>query len=151
MAENVELITLTADIVAAQVSNNAVSGAEICKLIGSVYGALTGLGDPAPVAEPQKPKGAVSVRASIKPGFLVSMIDGKPYTMLKRHLSQNGHTPQSYREAYGLAPDYPMVAAEYAEKRRAIALSIGLGRKPKVVGGPAPAKRGRKPKIAVEA
>jgi predicted transcriptional regulator len=147
LADNNNLIELTADIVSAHVSNNSVPGSEIAGLIASVFAALGGLGAPQQAAEAEKPKGAVSARASIKPGHLVSMIDGKPYKMLRRHISQHGYTPDSYRETFGLARDYPMVAAEYAETRRALAHKIGLGRKPKVAAPAAvPAKRGRKPK-----
>jgi predicted transcriptional regulator len=143
--DNQELITLTADIVSAHVSNNNVPTAEVAALIQSVFGALTGLGaEPAePVAE--KPKGAVSLRSSIKAEHLVSMIDGKPYKMLRRHISQHGYTPESYRETFGLPRDYPMVAANYAEQRRALAHKIGLGRKPREVPVEKP-RRGRKPK-----
>ena len=142
---NDDLITLTADIVSAHVSNNAVHTGDVANLIAAVYGALNGLGAPATAAEPEKPKGAVSLRSSIKPDYLISMIDGKPYKMLRRHLGQHGYTPESYREAFGLPRDYPMVASSYAETRRALAHKIGLGRKPKVEE--APAKRGRKPAL----
>ncbi|MDO6414396.1 MucR family transcriptional regulator [Sphingomonas sp. BIUV-7] len=151
MSENNELITLTADIVSAHVSNNSVPSAEIGNLIAAVYSALGALGTPEAPAAPEKPKGAVSARSSIKPSHLISMIDGKPYKMLRRHVSQHGYTPESYREAFGLPRDYPMVAADYAETRRALAHKIGLGRKPKAVEVPAPVKRGRKPKAAVAA
>jgi predicted transcriptional regulator len=136
--ENQELITLTADIVSAHVSNNSVPTAEVASLIQSVYSALGGLGAPAPEPQQEKPKGAVSVRSSIKPDFLVSMIDGKPYKMLRRHIAQHGYTPESYREAFGLPRDYPMVASNYAEQRRALAHKIGLGRKPRAEAAPAP-------------
>jgi predicted transcriptional regulator len=150
--DNQELITLTADIVSAHVSNNSVATAEVAALIQSVYGALGALGAPAAETAPEKPKGAVSARASIKPDFLISMIDGKPYKMLRRHITQNGYTPESYRETFGLARDYPLVAANYAEQRRALAHKIGLGRKPRAASAPAaaapaaPKRRGRKPK-----
>jgi predicted transcriptional regulator len=124
-----ELITLTADIVSAHVANNAVHPSEVPTLIAAVHGALSQLGTPAPAPAPEKPQGAVSARASIKPGFLLSMIDGKPYKTLRRHIGQHGYTPDTYREAFGLPRDYPMVAADYAEQRRAMALKIGLGRK----------------------
>lgn len=140
--DNQELITLTADIVSAHVSNNSVPTAEVASLIQSIYSALGGLGTPAQEPAPEKPKGAVSARASIKPDFLISMIDGKPYKMLRRHIAQHGYTPESYREAFGLARDYPMVASNYAEQRRALAHKIGLGRKPRgeaVEAEPAPA------------
>ncbi|WP_394653063.1 MucR family transcriptional regulator [uncultured Sphingomonas sp.] len=74
---------------------------------------------------------AVSVRKSLaNPDFIVSLIDGKPYRTLKRHLSGNGLTPAEYRQRYGLKSDYPMVAPAYSEARKAMAKKIGLGRKP---------------------
>jgi predicted transcriptional regulator len=148
--DNQDLITLTADIVAAHVSNNSVPTAEVGNLIQSVYSALQSVGEPAPEPQTEKPKGAVSARSSIKPDFLVSMIDGKPYKMLRRHISQHGYTPESYREAFGLPRDYPMVAANYTEQRRALAHKIGLGRKPRSAApAPAPApKSGRRSRSA---
>jgi predicted transcriptional regulator len=144
-AENEMLVTLTADIVSAHVSNNSVATGEVRTLIENVFRALQTLGAPATAPDVgTKPKGAVSVRASIKPDHLVSMIDGKPYKMLKRHLSLHGYTPESYREAFGLPRDYPMVSAVYAEKRRALAVKIGLGRKPKQAAA-APASTALKP------
>ncbi|QJU59354.1 MucR family transcriptional regulator [Sphingomonas sp. AP4-R1] len=140
-----DLITLTADIVAAHVTNNSVHIAEVPKLIGAVYEALAGLGQTPEVENSQKPKGAVSVRASVKPGHLISMIDGKPYKMLRRHLGLHGHTPESYRETFNLPRDYPMVAADYAEKRRSLALKIGLGRKPESAKEPVKRSRTQKP------
>jgi len=135
--ENETLIALTADIVSAHVNNNSVATGDVAVLIQNVFGALQGLGAPEAAAEPEKPKGAVSVRASIKPDHLISMIDGKPYKMLKRHLSLNGYTPASYREAFGLPKDYPMVAVAYSDQRKALAHKIGLGRKPKAETAPA--------------
>ena len=141
------LVTLTADIVAAHVSNNSVAVGDVANLIANVHAALSGLNKPAEPVE-EKPKGAVSIRASIKPDHLVSMIDGKPYKMLRRHLAQNGYTPESYRETFGLPKDYPLVAASYAEQRSALAKKIGLGRKPrtptKTAGAAAPKARGKK-------
>lgn len=130
MSDNSEaLLTLTADIVAAHVSNNSVSVGDVSHLIANVHSALIGLNKPADPTE-EKPKGAVSIRASVKPDHLISMLDGKPYKMLKRHLAQNGYTPETYREAFGLPKDYPMTAATYSEQRKALAKKIGLGRKP---------------------
>ena len=78
-----------------------------------------------------KPEPAVSVRKSLSSDdHIISMIDGKPYKTLRRHLSTQGYTPESYREAFGLKPDYPMVAKTYSESRRDMAKRIGLGRKP---------------------
>lgn len=90
---------------------------------------------------------AVSVRASIKPDHLVSLIDGKKYKSLKRHLSANGLTPADYRQRYGLKPDYPMVAESYSAARREVALKLGLGQK----GQQARAKAAAEAPVAVEA
>jgi predicted transcriptional regulator len=135
MTDNTELqetlITLTADIVAAHVSNNSVAVSDIPTLIQNVHGALRGLGgavepEPAPRAEP-----AVSIRSSIKPDFIVCLEDGKKLKMLKRHLMTHySLTPEQYRAKWGLPADYPMVAPNYAEQRRTLAVKIGLGRKP---------------------
>jgi predicted transcriptional regulator len=129
--KNETLITLTADIVAAHVSNNSVAVADLPTLIAIVHGALAGLGTAKqPVAEKQEP--AVSVRASIKPDYVICLEDGKKLKMLKRHLmSHYGMTPDEYRAKWGLPKDYPMVAPNYAEQRRGLAVKIGLGRKPR--------------------
>lgn len=124
-----KLINLTAEITSAHVSHNIVSVRELAPMIESVFEALKGLGAREADTGPQKPTGAVSLRASVKPSHLVSMIDGKHYKMLKKHLTRHGYTPNSYREAFNLPRDYPMVAPEYAEMRSAIAKSIGLGHK----------------------
>lgn len=133
------LITLTSDIVAAHVSNNSVAVADVPTLIENIYGALSGLGHDAGANEsPLVP--AVSVRASIKPDYIVCLDCGKKMKMLKRHIStDHGLTTDEYRQRWGLAADYPLVAPNYAEKRRELAKKIGLGRKPGQ-------KRGRKKK-----
>ena len=124
------LITLTSDIVAAHVSNNNVTVADVPALITTVYQALAGLGGAAPVAE-EKPEPAVSIRSSVKRDHLVCLEDGKKLKMLKRHLmTEHGMTPEDYRARWGLGADYPMVAPDYAETRRDLAKKIGLGRKP---------------------
>jgi predicted transcriptional regulator len=123
------LLTLTADIVAAHVSNNSVSVNDLPSLIQNVHSALTGISSrrSAPEARPE-PK--VPIRSSVKPDFIVCLEDGKKQKMLKRHLMTNhGMTPDEYRQKWGLAADYPMVAPNYAEQRRALAKSIGLGTK----------------------
>lgn len=145
MADREQLVTLTADIVAAHVSNNSVAVGDVAALVTKVHDALAGLGNEAP-AEPEKPKGAIGIRASIKPDYLVSMIDGRRYKLLRRHLGQNGYTPETYRETFGLPKDYPMVAPSYAEKRRELAVKIGLGTKGRGGGSKAPTARApRKP------
>jgi len=133
---NEMLITLTADIVTAHVANNNVDGETLPSLIANVYGALSGLGAESTVEE--RPEPAVTVRASVKSDHLVCLEDGKKMKMLKRHLmTDHGMTPEEYRERWNLGADYPMVAPDYAEKRRELAKKIGLGRKPGQ-------KRGRK-------
>jgi predicted transcriptional regulator len=127
---NETLITLTSDIVAAHLSNNSVSVEEVPALITSIYGALAGLGKVVVVPETM-PEPAVSIRTSIKPDYIVCLEDGKKLKMLKRHLMTHYNlTPDQYRARWGLAADYPMVAPNYAEKRRELAKKIGLGRKP---------------------
>ena len=123
------LITLTADIVSAHVSNNSVAVSDLPLLISNVHNALSGLGEhkeePAPRPEPK-----VSIRSSIKPDYIVCLEDGKKLKMLKRHLMTHYNmTPDEYRQKWGLNADYPMVAPNYAEQRRALAKSIGLGTK----------------------
>jgi predicted transcriptional regulator len=136
------LITLTSDIVAAHVSNNSVTVDDLPTLIANVFNALAGLGHVAAPVE-TLPEPAVSIRASIKPDHIICLEDGKKLKMLKRHLMTHYNlTPDQYRARWSLPADYPMVAPNYAEKRRELAKSIGLGRKPD-------AKRGRKPKVAV--
>jgi predicted transcriptional regulator len=123
-------ITLTADIVAAHVSNNSVAVSDIPVLIQNVHNALASLGSAqATVAVKLEP--AVSIRSSIKPDYIVCLDDGKKLKMLKRHLMTHyGITPDQYRAKWGLPADYPMVAPNYAETRRMLAKKIGLGRKP---------------------
>ncbi|MCW1432457.1 MucR family transcriptional regulator [Novosphingobium sp. JCM 18896] len=129
--------------------NTRASAEEVPGFLQTMHSAVAGLaGSPAVEAEaPSEPeyKPAVTVRRSLaSKDHLISMIDGKPYKTLKRHLSTHGLTPAEYRERYGLKADYPMVAESYAEMRRGLAKKIGLGRKPgtKV----APRKAATKPK-----
>jgi predicted transcriptional regulator len=124
------LITLTADIVAAHVSNNSVAVSDVPTLIGNVHSALAGLsgGSTAPAATLEP---AVPVRLSVKKDYIVCLDDGKKLKMLKRHLMTHyGMTPDDYRAKWGLPADYPMVAPAYAEQRRVLAKAIGLGRAP---------------------
>ena len=134
------LVALTAEIVAAHVSNNSVTVADIGGLIGSVHASLAKLTTPdePESAPPQEP--AVSIRASIKPEYLVCLEDGAKVKMLKRYLSTHfGLTPDEYRAKWNLPKDYPMVAPNYAARRRELAMEIGLG-KSRRGGRPAKAK-----------
>jgi predicted transcriptional regulator len=123
------LLTLTADIVAAHVSNNSVAVNDLPNLIQNVHSALSGIspGSGAPEVEPK-----VSIRSSVKPDYVTCVECGKRQKMLKRHLMTNHNmTPDQYRQKWGLSSDYPMVAPNYAEQRRTLAKSIGLGTKRK--------------------
>ncbi|MFI8666820.1 MucR family transcriptional regulator [Qipengyuania sp. NPDC077410] len=135
------LITLTSDIVAAHVSNNSVSVDDVPTLISNVYSALSGLNGETVTSEaPLEP--AVPIRSSVKKDYIICLEDGKKMKMLKRHLkTAYDMTPDEYRARWNLPSDYPMVAPSYAEKRRELAVKIGLGRKPGQ-------KRGRKKKTA---
>jgi predicted transcriptional regulator len=125
-----DVLRLSADIVAAYVSRNAVGAGAVPDVLTQVFGALSGLGQPAiPVPAPQKSKPAVPVSRSIQHDHIVCLEDGKKLKMLKRYLrSRFDMSPEDYRRKWGLAPDYPMVAPAYAERRSAFAKEIGLGR-----------------------
>jgi predicted transcriptional regulator len=127
--ERSSLITLTTDIVAAHVSNNSVAVSDLPLLIANVHGALLALGS-ARTAPEVRAEPSVSIRSSIKPEYLVCLEDGKRMKMLKRHLmTHHQMTPDQYRQKWNLNSDYPMVAPNYAEQRRTLAKSIGLGTK----------------------
>lgn len=140
-----DMLRMAVDVVAAYVSKNSMPGAQIPDLIQTVYSALTALSRPEPVAaEALKP--AVPVKKSVTPDYIVCLEDGKKLKMLKRHLRTNYNmTPDEYRAKWGLPPDYPMVAPNYAQQRSAFAKKIGLGRKPSDDGGGA-----RRPRAAVK-
>ena len=123
-------IELTADIVSAYVSNNAVAAGDISSLISQVHSALLRVsnGQSEDVSEALKP--AIAVKKSITPDYLVCLEDGKKLKMLKRHLkTRYDMTPEEYRKRWGLQEDYPMVAPSYAQQRSALAKKIGLGTK----------------------
>jgi predicted transcriptional regulator len=118
----------TAEIAAAFVANNATAISDVPRLITSIHDALSGLGQPAAPAAPEFVP-AIDPKKSIKPDHLISLIDGRPYKMLRRHLAIHGLTPEEYIERYGLKKDYPMTAANYSARRRDLAKQIGLGTK----------------------
>ena len=121
-------IELAADIVSAYVSNNSVPASDLPSLINEVHAALMRVTtDPAtPAAEAPKP--AVPAKKSITNEFIVCLEDGRKFKSLKRHLrTQYNMSPEEYREKWGLAPDYPMVAPNYAKARSTLAKQMGLG------------------------
>ena len=122
------LVSLTAEIVAAHVSNNSVSVSDLPVLIQNVHGALAGLGSGQVSSDGQRPEPAVSVRSSVKPDYIICLEDGRKMKMLRRYLmTQYRMTPEQYRAKWNLPADYPMVAPNYAEQRRDLAKKIGLG------------------------
>ncbi len=127
--EQSELLTLTSDIVAVYAANNAMPGAGLPGLLGTVFYTLSDLG--APAAEPEQ-EPAVPIKKSVSKEFIACLECGKELKMLKRHL-HNAHdtNPDAYRAKWGLAHDYPVVAPVYAVLRRRIAKEMGLGRKRK--------------------
>lgn len=153
MAEDVfdssdDIFGATIELVSAYASNasNRLSTEDFQTLIKDTFDTLKGLenGGPAPVEETEDlTKTKAEIKKSIQPDALISFVDGKSYKSLKRHLSGHGYTPESYRETFGLAKDYPMVAPSYSAARSALAKSMGLG-----LGGRKPKGSARKPKAA---
>lgn len=136
MAKNI--VELAAEIVTSFVSHNSVPRSELPDLLKTVHDALnrieTGLQVVAHQPEALKP--AVPIRKSVTPDYLICLDDGRKFKSLRRHLTQLGMTPKQYREKWSLPDDYPMVAANYAETRSAMAKKIGLGQLRKKVGSP---------------
>jgi predicted transcriptional regulator len=127
---NNSVLGLTAQIVSAHVSNNSVSPDSLPSLIQEVYKTLSGVGKEP--AQPERPQPAVPVKKSVFSDHIVCLEDGKKLKMLKRHLKTSYNlTPEQYRERWGLAPDYPMVAPAYAKHRSSLAKKIGLGTNPR--------------------
>jgi predicted transcriptional regulator len=159
MAEDISdtsnLLELAAELTMAWLSNpnTRAPADEVPAFLQAMHSAVANLAAP-PSSPDEVPASreftpATTARRSLaSKDHIISMIDGKPYKTLKRHLSTNGLTPAEYRERYGLKPDYPMVAENYAAMRRGLAKKIGLGRKPgtKVAAKPA-AKIAAKPKV----
>jgi len=124
-----ELLQMTADVVAAYVSNNTLAAAQLGDVIQAVYNSLRSLEGQVAEPPPEPLKPAVPIRKSITPEYLVCLEDGKKLKMLKRHLrSTYNMTPDEYRAKWGLGSDYPMVAPNYAAQRSEFAKKIGLGR-----------------------
>lgn len=121
-----EILNLTADIVSSHVANNRIESAEIPALIRQVYATLKSVGEH--VGQPERPQPSVPVKRSVTPEYIICLEDGKKLKMLKRHLmTAYSMTPEQYRDRWGLPPDYPMVAPNYANQRRDLAKKIGLG------------------------
>ncbi len=129
----IALLELTTDIVCSYVSNNSIQSSELPSLISIVHGKLNELqgGSTSTDEQVEAPKPAVNPKKSITEDYIICLEDGRRFKSLKRHLSSHYNlTPEEYREKWGLAPDYPMVAPAYRAQRSAMAKSLGLGRKP---------------------
>lgn len=127
---NVTVVELTADIVAAYVSNNSVVVSEVPTLIGDIFDALSKAARVAPGSTLEEQKPAVAVKKSITPDFIVCLEDGKKFKSLKRHLRTHYNlSPEEYREKWSLPHDYPMVAPNYAAARSRLAKKMGLGQR----------------------
>jgi len=123
-----DLLALTTEIVAAHVANNSIAAEALPALIRQVYTSLATIGAEAAKPSVERPAPAVAVRRSVTPDYIVCLEDGKKLKMLKRHLkTAYNMSPDAYRERWGLAPDYPMVAPNYAQQRSRLAREIGLG------------------------
>lgn len=124
------MLQLTAQIVSAYVGNNKVTPSKIPAVIESVYTSLARSdvhGEAAPKAQ-QKP--AVPIEKSVTANYLICLEDGQKLKMLKRHLRTfYGLRPEDYRAKWGLSPDYPMVAPNYAKRRSDFAKQFGLGKR----------------------
>ena len=127
MAEE-DMLRMTTEVVSAYVGNNSLPASQIPEVIKTVYGSIAALNRANEAKEAPKP--AVSIRASVKPDYIVCLEDGKRLKMLKRHLRTTyDMTPDDYRAKWGLPADYPMVAPNYAKQRSEFAKKIGLGRR----------------------
>ena len=127
---NDDLIAYTTEIVSAHLSNNNATVSEIPALIEQVYKTLATLQSGGSVAKSDRPEPATPINKSVRPDYIVCLEDGKKLKMLKRHLMTHYQmTPDDYRAKWNLPADYPMVAPNYAEQRRTLAKSIGLGTK----------------------
>lgn len=130
-SSSADYLRLATQIVSAFVSNNAVPASSLPELIKSVHETILAIAQSSIEEISTKPVPAVPISESITPDHIICLEDGKELVMLKRYLnSQFDMTPEEYRAKWGLPPDYPMVAPNYAKSRSDLAKKIGLGKKP---------------------
>ncbi|MCW8060544.1 MucR family transcriptional regulator [Agrobacterium tumefaciens] len=142
---SVDLVGLTAEIVAAYVSNNPVPTSELSRIIADRHVAMSALRTGSSPAIEEKRVPAVPIKKSVTPDVLICLEDGKKFKSLKRHLATHYELPpDEYRRKWNLTPDYPMVAPSYSAVRSALAKTMGLGRKAAVVAPPPPPSSKRK-------
>lgn len=125
------LLEMTAGIIANYVVNNRVAPEDLPGVISAVHGALAHVGRPEPDDQGAAPGRLTpaQIRQLITPLGIMSLIDGRRFKSLRRHVTANGYTAESYREHFGLPRDFPMVSPDYAATRSAMARAAGLGRK----------------------
>lgn len=125
------LLEMTTGIIANYVANNRVAPEDLPGVIAAVHGALAQVGRPEPDDQGAAPERLTpaQIRKLITPLGIVSLVDGRRFKSLRRHLTANGYTAESYREHFGLPRDFPMVSPDYAATRSAMARAAGLGRK----------------------
>ncbi len=135
---------LTADLVSAYVSHNALPPSDLPSLIDAVHVALRRAGSGEVEQGPEAPRPPVPIKKSITPDYLISLEDGKPYRSLTRHVAKRGLTPDAYRRKWGLPSTYPMVAPNYSKRRSELARALGLGQRRRTVE-PTPTPEGARP------
>ena len=130
MDDQLNISELTADIVSAYVGNNPLPQADLPSLIANVYDALAGAKTPDDPFAKGNQRPAVSIKRSVTPDYIICLEDGKKFRTIKRHLrTEHEMSPEQYRQKWGLAPDYPIVASEYTDRRSAMAKKAGLGQR----------------------
>jgi predicted transcriptional regulator len=135
-----DILRMAVDVVSAYLGHNSLSSSQIPEIIQTVFSSLQQLGEHGPGGRGEASKPAVPIKKSLTPDYLICLEDGKKMKMLKRHLmTDHKLTPDQYRARWGLPSTYPMVAANYAKTRSALAKKIGLGQKRSM-----PRKAGRK-------
>lgn len=146
--QNTDLLDLTVGMVTAFLENNQIAADQVPALISSIHAALGSVGSAAVEEEaPVRQMTAAQARKLITPAGIVSMIDGRPFKSMKRHVGIHGYTPETYRSAFGLPVDFPMVHPDYSAARSSLALAMGLGsggRKPNAAPKMAPKTRAKK-------
>ena len=123
-----EILRMVTDVIASYLKKNPVAASDLPNVISTVYGAFSAPQNGPVEAVVERPEPAVPIKRSVTPDFIICLEDGKQLKMLKRHLATSYNlTPDEYRARWGLPPDYPMVAPNYATQRSALAKQIGLG------------------------
>jgi len=126
------LVSISADVVSAYISNNPLPAPDLPHFIHQIYNSLKTISAGAPVAVPAELNPAVPVKKSVTPNFIICLEDGRHFKSLKRHLAVHyGLTPDQYRTKWNLPANYPMVAPDYSANRSRLAKAMGLGRKAK--------------------